>query len=793
MSKRASLERQEKRYDERRQRIKRLLAIVLLSTVAAVVFGLWASRRRHRGAHTVTAELPGNVTRSLSGFNYTRTEKGQPIFTIHATRTLAYAGAHTELEGVQIAIYSPDGKPSAQITTDRCRYENRTGELACTGDATMELRTGAAESRLGRYFANPLAASQPLVLKTANVRYDHLSSTVETTDQVSFTLGPVRGSARGLDYNIRAGNLALQRDVSFVLPQAGGLPGPVRLSAGGLAYSKRTNQITLDTPVRLSADGCRLDASSGVIGLDSKNRLSSASFRTAFAEARTAVYHLSGNANALEIQFDPRTRQTRSVLAMGRVEATASGARGVRKLTAESVAIIFAASRLKGLTPRRRQPFLQSARAQGNAKLVFDSRTNGASPASGNRFTAPGKRVLTAPEISVAFRKGNAPDKARTIGPSELRLSPADRQLDRQTVSARGFEMQFNLLGRLQTIRGSSPTQIVDVPPARLHAAPRISSADNLEARFDPATGVITQLRQTGHFEFREGTDQARAADAVADPLSGSLVLSGDPELSNAQGRIRAAHILIQQKSGVALAWGDVQSVRYATVASRESEAAGKRDPLIVTAQRLTVDRSRQIANYAGDVRAWSGADVVEAPAVEIDWKGARVTATGGVATSLAQPGGLVPHQNGKTTDRTAVSPPVTIRADKLTYLDRSREAIYEGSVRMMASNTAFRSRRLEVFFSGAPGAGNPQIDRAVAEGGVSIAQGSGRRATGVRAEFTASSGTIVLTGGPPAVYDQNEGYLTGKRLTFSIRDASLFADGGNNSQSLARRRVIKR
>lgn len=792
MSKKTSLERQEKRYGERRRSIKRLLAIALLATLAAVVFGFWASRR-HRGGRNVTAELPGNVTRRLSGFNYTRTEKGRPVFTIHATRTLAYAAAHTVLEGVRVTIYSPDGKPGAQISTSRCQYENGTGELACTGEATLELRTSGTESRQNGDAANPLTAGQPLILKTSNVRYDHLSSAVETPDQVSFTLGSVRGSARGLDYNISAGHLALQRDVSFVLPQAGALPGPIRLSAGGLAYSRRTNQIALDAPVRLSADGASLDASSGVIKLDSKNRLSGASFSGARVADTTAAYALSGDANTLVVQFDPHTRQARSVLATGRAEARASGPTGVRELTAESVAVTFAAAAQGGSALQRQHQFVQFARAKGNAKLVFDFRTKHTSPAQANPLAVSGERVLTAPEIFLAFRDGNVPDKARTAGPSELRLTPENTRLDRQTVSANGFDMQFNKLGRLKAIRGFSPTRVVDEPQGASTRARRVSSADNLEARFDAATGEIAQLRQSGHFEFREGTNQARAAEAVADPLSGRLALSGSPELSNAQGRIRAAHVLIHQKSGVAVAWGGVQSVRYPEAAGQEHAAEAKGDPLIVTAQRLTVDRGKQTASYAGDVRAWSGADVVEAPKIEIDWKSARVTATGGVLTSLPQPAGRAPHPSSAAPARTAISPRVTIRADKLTYLDSSREAIYQGSVRMVASNTTFRSRLLEVFFSGSPGGGNPQIERAVAEGGVIIAQSPGRRATGARAEFTASSGSIVLTGGPPAVYDQNEGYLTGKRLTFSIRDASLFADGETHSQSLARHRVTKR
>ncbi|MGH9439082.1 MAG: LptA/OstA family protein, partial [Terriglobia bacterium] len=143
-----------------------------------------------------------------------------------------------------------------------------------------------------------------------------------------------------------------------------------------------------------------------------------------------------------------------------------------------------------------------------------------------------------------------------------------------------------------------------------------------------------------------------------------------------------------------------------------------------------------------------------------------------------------------------AVPQPVTISADHLDYFNARREAVYAGNVRMVSANTTFESDRLEVYFSaalGTRGSGNPEIERAIAQGNVRVTQPPGRRATGQRAEYEASAGKIVLTGGPPAVYDQQHGYLTGKRLTFFIHDASLLADGGNKAQTESRRRILKR
>jgi len=95
----------------------------------------------------------------------------------------------------------------------------------------------------------------------------------------------------------------------------------------------------------------------------------------------------------------------------------------------------------------------------------------------------------------------------------------------------------------------------------------------------------------------------------------------------------------------------------------------------------------------------------------------------------------------------------------------------------------------MDVYFSSAASVEQTELERAVAEGHVSVVQPT-RRAKGNRAEYFAREGRILLSGGPPTLYDAEKGFVTGQRLTFHIHDDTLRVDGGDESPTLSRHRI---
>ena len=106
---------------------------------------------------------------------------------------------------------------------------------------------------------------------------------------------------------------------------------------------------------------------------------------------------------------------------------------------------------------------------------------------------------------------------------------------------------------------------------------------------------------------------------------------------------------------------------------------------------------------------------------------------------------------------------PIAIEADSLELRDNDKLAIFSGNVMVQQGKTTLRTRQLKVYYTGsAQGAGNQDIDRLEASGGVVVTSGD-QRATGQTGVFDARRDTIVLSGN--VVLSQGKDVLRGKEL----------------------------
>ncbi|MDE3178020.1 MAG: LPS export ABC transporter periplasmic protein LptC, partial [Acidobacteriota bacterium] len=334
--KKTPLELQEKHYSDRRKGLKWLLVLVLLLAAAAVAYGIWASFGRRNQAVNIPVTLPKNVSRQLSGYTFTRTVKGREVFTIHAARTLAYEGALTELDDVRVIIYGPGGDRQDEVTTDKCRYDNRTGALACAGRAELTIEPSSTPGGSG---GQGPAGGQSVRLVTSNVAYDPQDATIRTPDPVTFTAGTTVGAADGLAYNTRSGNLVLRKDVSFVL--SGETGGSAQIAAGGLIYDKRVGRISLSSPVTIEQGTQKISAEAGVVLLDSQNRVSHLELTGVQARDSGGGGEITSTAGHLEAGLNPATGRVQLISGNGGVTVNdhdmKSGA--LRRLSADSATL----------------------------------------------------------------------------------------------------------------------------------------------------------------------------------------------------------------------------------------------------------------------------------------------------------------------------------------------------------------------------------------------------------------------------------------------------------------------
>lgn len=759
----------------RKKLIAGIVSGALAVTVLIVTLAYWRSFSRQKKILVPPPPVPSDVHQQLSGYSFTRSDEGRQIFTVHAARTVAFKlGGATVLEDVYVEFFGKTGDRRDVLRTRRCEYNQQSGDLFSAGTVQIELNAPANDKpRSGP------DAQRSVLLETSKLYFRQQGSQVMSDEPVQYRIGPISGSARGMSYATREGWLELKQEVSADLRLKGGTQPdlPVHLTATRARYDKEKSGVWLSGPVSISQGPRSVQAGSGMVSLDARNRISFALLTdgTRVLDASEAA-RLDGGAQSIRGEFDPASEELRAVVVEGNVQFESQRPGNVSRLEAQRVEVSFAGA----------HPEAQKGTASGNVTLEIESVRVGlarpaARPAPGN--PAVEKKQLTADGLRFSFQShGQSLQNAETAGPGKLVVTPSDEKVGTRVITAGQFLMAFDGHNRLETLRGESGTRVVFQPPrsAPPGSIAQESSAEHLEAGFDTALQTVRTVRQWGNFQFREGDRQGTADLAAYDTESETVTLTGRPELRDADVRTRAERVVIDLRDDSAEGTGKVQSTHLRSAAGATN----------VLADRVVVKRQNQTVHYEGNVRAWRGTDVIESAALDVYRNERRLSSGYQVRTSHLQPASLVAENRAAGAGKHETRP-VTIRADRLEYFDQGRKASYRGNVKLQTEDTTLEADRVDAYFSGTPGGEATALERAIAEGHVRVTQ-PGRRAAGNHGEYFAKDGRILLSGGPPTLYDADKGFTTGRRLTFYIRDDRLEVDGGDESPTLSKHRIAQ-
>jgi lipopolysaccharide export system protein LptA len=767
----------------RRKLITRTVTWALGVTLVLVGAGYWWSRRHDNKPVQVPQTLPTNVNQRLSGYTFTRSDEGRQIFSVHAARTVAFKqGGTTVLEDVFVEVFGRTGARRDILRTRRCDYNTQSGDLFSSGKVEIELNAGPEGKAMGAR-----RERRQVLLETSRVYFRGRGSLVVSDEPVRYRIGAVAGSARGMTYATKDGWLELSKDVTaeFTPPESAQPQLPLRLTASRARYDKERGEVVLWPPVEFSQGNRRVEAGRGVLILNARNRIVQAVLEEGTRAADLSEKErLEGSALRIRGDFDPETEQLRTVWAEGDVQVESRREGSISRLEAQQLEVAFAGA----------HPQPQSGSASGNVKLMIESSRapgNGSPTQAAPERLRVEKKELTSSALRFAFQSaGKSLKQAETVGSGKLVLIPPDPRVGERVVTAGQFLMDFDARNRLETLRGISGTRIVFQPGSGAPAGSlaQESSAERLEASFDPATQAVRAVRQAGGFQFREGDRQAAAEQASYQAEAETLTLTGRPQLWDLETRTRAERFVLDLRSDTAEGVGKVQSTHLGPAG--RGEGGRQSDPTHVLADRVVAERRSQVVHYEGNVRAWHGSDVVESSALDVSRTERRVSSGLQVRSSHLQPAALMPAAASASGSK-AEARPVVICADRLEYLDAGRRASYRGNVRLQAEMTTLEADGLDVYFSSAASVEQAELERAVAEGHVHVVQPS-RRATGNHAEYFAREGKILLSGGPPTLYDAEKGFITGQRLTFHIHDDRLQADGGDESPTVSKHRIAQ-
>jgi lipopolysaccharide export system protein LptA len=826
-----------------------LVAIAVVCTLA--VTGMYLRVRLHQ--LSVLKNIPGkigiDVKETATGFQFSKSDGGRTLFSIQASDLKEFKlNGRAELHNVSIVLYGRDSSRFDRIYGDEFSYDPKSGDVTAKGDVQIDLEANPA-GRTNPDQSVPEELRSPIHLKTRDLVFNRETGNAVTSARVEFRTPQANGSAVGVQYAGKTNTLILAsqvqlgmtgRDPSTIHASSGlitGEPRIVLLDHPNLQRGSQTMQadrakmfLTADNNVeRILADG-DVHAQLGEGNRGSAERDPSHQRPAQKQPAETRV-----TADQAEFLLTGKQNQLRTATLTGHVELQRAGTQPMQG-TAGRVILDYSG-----------RNELQKVHALDHVRLTQPAanRENDAAKNSSSDFT------LTASAVDFLMVDGRFLDRAETFGPAQITIlsapalseaqaqpgiAPRSKAAPQQTeVTAGKFNAKFETVAgnsHLTSIHGAPDARIVNQSPGQ---PTRTSAGETVDATFLPQGGIAA-VTQQGHVTYADDQPPDKRTQATADqakytPADQMLALTGSPRVIEGGMATTAKTIRINRATGEALAEGDVKSTYSELQEQPNGSLLASSSPIHVTAKSMTARDHPAIAVYSGGARLWQDANLIEAPTIQFDREHRSLVAQGTpaqpVSTILIQPEKvqppgvkLNPLHTGQLQAPTQVKPGkkmgstrksgqpslVAITAAKLTYADSERKAHYEGGVFARSSDFTASSQTMDVYLlprsasatrnasQSTPNqsvAAQSRVDRVVAQGHVLVQQPN-RRAEGDMLVYTTANDKFVLTGGPPSIFDAEQGKITGVSLTFFRADDRVLVEGEASTPVVTQTRVAR-
>jgi LPS export ABC transporter protein LptC len=765
-------------------------AAITAGVIALVVISVYSRRaiRESEARKSGPKAVPSTVQQQSDQMTFSKVEGDRTIFTVRASHATEYKDQNSYLlEDVWVTIYGRDGNRNDNIHTRECSYQPTTGAVRCQGDVQIDVAS-----------ANPPAGSadKTIQVNTRDLTFNRETGDASTPQPVSFSFPQGKGHAVGVTYSTQSSLIVLQHDVHMDLAASDRTNGlPVNVTGGSLEVRRDERKVLLAAPADVRQGTRELTADKITIDLDSDFKAQHVT-----AEGSPVIHSTEAGgkvtiaANQFEASLDEQG-WIESMVASGNVQGSREAPAGTDHFSSGLVEI--------ALAPQNVVRMMTTSRG-----TVLDSAQDGQS------------RTLKTASLRVLFGAGKQADQPRaesaeTLAPGTIEMKSGN---ELTVLQAKKFVTVFDANGRLEKLLGHSGTEIKRTISS---GAPQVTTANELVATFG-STGEWETLDETTHVHFQQGDRQASADHARMVSKTDNLSMDGSPMLFDSTSRTTARSVSINQKSGEIQATGGVAST-YLTSEQNTAVNLGA-GPAHVTAATLTASNTSGRALYSGHARMWQGESVLDSNQIEVWRDEKKLVATGRVVAVFPQASGQIPKIPGsepKSPPKSSAQAPLPkaaktaseapsgptlwqIRAPMLTYWSDSGKAHLEGGVNATSQQGSLQSPVLDVFLTpaqstqaGAAAAGKPpasatgprQLDRALATGGVVVQQGD-RRGTAEQAEYTASDGKFVLSGGKPTITDASSDTTTGHSLTFFVSNDTILIDSQEGSRTLTRHRV---
>jgi lipopolysaccharide export system protein LptA len=811
-------------------RLRRLLAgtaIVLSLAVAGIYF--YARSRAPNVLKSFPGKIGLDIKQTANGFQYSNSKGGRTQFTVQAHDVKEFkVNGNAELHGVSIVLYGRDSTRFDRISGDDFSFNQKTGDVVARGEVEIDL-LGNPEGGTAVDQAAPKEMKNPIHLKTRDLVFNKDSGNAATDARVDFRTPQATGWAVGVKYDGTTKLMTLMSQVHLILSTA----HDAVLEAEHGVITNEPRQIELEHPRLTRADGV-MQAEHATFYLTAENQVErvlatgnvtsetrspggSASGESASGESAQGK-EVRGRSDRAEFVMASQQNQLRTATLTGSVHFEQEGEPPLQGDSGRAI-LDFG-----GHNELRKVHALDGARLYQKGASVFQ-------PSAKGQAGTPQDFELKAPVIDFDVVGGHFLRHASTAGAAQITIAdaqpagsmPAASSLpsssqargQRTVVTAGKFDGDFATAAgknHLAHVHGAPAARIVNSNPDQ---PDRVSTSEAVDADFLPLGG-IEALTQTGHVAYTDNETPDKRTQAWSDnarytPADQVLVMTGSPRVTSGSMATTAKMVRVNRATGESEAEGDVKSTYNEVKEQPDGALLASSSPIHVTAPKMTAHNEPGVALYTGNARLWQDANLIQAPSIEFDRDRRFLTAQGTagqpvqtvlVQTEKAQTEKADASNAGGNSNSTKAQPvpassPIAITSMKLTYADAERKAHYEGGVVAKGADFTATSNSADAYLlprsqmTGKTQQGPGQLEKIVAVGNVIVKQPN-RRADGEQLVYTAADDKFVLTGGPPSIFDAEQGKITGVSLTFFRHDDRVLVDGAASASVVTTTRVAQ-
>ena len=732
--------------------------LVVVSVVGAVCISYYRSARTP-GIRPVpqVESLPEGATDLIEGFSVSHSEQGKTTIEVTSKVRLGLRDSKSLLEQVKAKVFRKQEGQFDTITSLRCEVDHASKDVVFLENVVVTLDTPDAGG----------AESIPAIVRAERMTYSRTRDRVTSEAAVSFERGRVSGSSQGLVYHPRSGVIILPSEVDLRVLPAQEEDHLLRIRADSLRFRKRSGRIALRANVRvekgpteLTADEMRLFFATPAWTLSQIQARGRVRSRSLDPDAMIEV-----RADRLRYLFGDGPDGLDKVIARGRAVARPLTARPLRELSAREITV--------SLPPRSRT--IRRLTAVGDARVRFQAPDPSPAGTGTGKSSGPPdgitRRTLTSPRVSAHFRPGTGSlSRVEAVGPSTLEEIPGGPGEERRRLSARAMILFYGK--NSEQLERFTADREVKLVFSSASGPLRETRSRHLTALFDRQTDRLSEIRQTGDFNYREPGRQAWSDSATHRVDTSLLRLEGRPKVTDSQGETEADVIEFYRDRHLLKAQGQVRSAYFGTGAG-----PGAHPAVFASAQHMEYQTREGIGRYRKNARLWQKDRILYAEDIRLNRPEGKLVATGGVTNLFHRPG------------QAESSPGTMVRSQKMTYEEGARKIVYEDGVATTTPEGRLRSDRLQVFLRQEQG--QTLVEKALAEGNVRMAQPN-RTAFSQWAEYRGREGKAVLWGGPPQVVDYERGSTTGARLTIDIGGGSVAVEGNSQNRAVTTQRLSR-